>query len=351
MKTYLRTVSAAALVIATSTLVASAADPITVVGWGGTWDKAYKDGVWDKYTEQTGIPIIQEEWGGEVAKVRAQVQAGNVTYDVVSVEAPAMEIGCAEGLFVPLTREVTGDPENYLPGTLHECGVASDTWSTIMTYNTDVFKDGSGPKTWADFWDVEKFPGKRGLYSQAQFTLENALMADGVKGEDMYKVLSTPEGVDRAFAMLDKIKPHVVWWSTTTQGIQNLDSGEVVMSDAFNARITNEVVQEKKPYTIVWDAGFFYGTDFWAVVKGAPHEKEGVDLLKWFSIPENQAGFSKLYAYGTGRKEAAALIPAEWAANLPTSDDHIKFATAYDNDFWTENKEALEERFKAWQAK
>lgn len=351
MRIYLRTVSAAALCLAASTLAVSAAGPITVVGWGGSWDKAYKDGVWDKYTEQTGIPIVHEEWAGEVAKVRAQVQAGNITYDVVSTEAPGMEIGCAEGLFVPLTPEITGDPENYLPGTLHECGVASDTWATILTYNTDVFKGDAGPKSWADFWDVEKFPGKRGVYAQAQFTLENALMADGVKREDMYKVLSTPEGVDRAFAMLDKIKPYAVWYSTTPQAIQNLDSGEVVMSDQFNARITDEVMKEKKPYAIVWEAGYFYGTDYWAVVKGAPHEQDALDLLKWFSVPENQAGFSKLYAYGTGRKEAAAMIPPEWAANLPTSPEHIEYATAYDNDFWTENKEALEERFKAWQAK
>lgn len=68
MRTYLQIVSAAAICFATSTFAASAADPVTVVGWGGTWDKAYKDGVWDKYTEQTGTPIVMEEWGGEVAK-------------------------------------------------------------------------------------------------------------------------------------------------------------------------------------------------------------------------------------------------------------------------------------------
>jgi putative spermidine/putrescine transport system substrate-binding protein len=343
-------VSAVVLCLAASTLAASAADPITVVGWGGTWDKAYKEGVWDKYTAQTGIPIVQEEWGGEIAKVRAQVQAGNITYDLVSSEAPALEVGCAEGLFVPLTPEITGDPANYLPGTIHECGVGSDTWATILAYNTDVFTGDAGPKSWADFWDVERFPGKRGVYAQAQFTLENALMADGVRPEDMYTVLRTPEGVDRAFAMLDKIKPHAVWWSTTTQAIQNLDSGEVVMSDLFNARVTNEALVEKKPYAIVWQAGFFYGTDMWAVVKGAPHEKEALDLLAWFSIPENQAGFSKLYAYGTGRKEAADLVPADWKVNLPTSPEHIEYGAAYDNEFWTENKEALEERFKAWLA-
>lgn len=351
MGRFLNAISTAAVGVVLTAVAAQGAEPITVVGWGGTWDKAYKEGVWDKYTKQTGVPIVQEEWEGEVAKVRAQVQSGSITYDLVSVEAPAAEIGCAEGLFVPLTPEVTGDPSSYLQGGLHECGVASDTWATILTYNTNVFKGDSGPKSWADFWNVDKFPGKRGVYAQAQYTLENALMADGVKPADVYKVLSTPEGVDRAFAMLDKIKPNAVWWSGTTQAIQNLDSGEVVMSDQYNARITNEALKEKKPYAIVWEAGFFYGTDMWAVVKGAPHEKEALDLLKWFSEPENQAGFSALYAYGTGRKEAAQFIPAEQLANLPTSPEHLKYGMAYDNAFWTEHKEALEERFKAWLGK
>ena len=349
MKRYMISVLAFLAVLGGSHSV-FAGDAITIVGWGGTWDKAYKEGVWDPYMKETGKKLAFEEWEGEVAKVRAQIQSGNITYDLVSVEGPALEVGCAEGLFVKLTPEVTGDPSKYLPGTLGECGVASDTWATILTYNADVIK-GEGPKSWADYWDVTKFPGKRGMYAQAQYTLENALMADGVVPGDVYKVLRTKEGVDRAFAMLDKIKPNVVWWSSTTQGIQNLSSGEVVMSDQYNARITNEILQEKKNYKIVWEAGFFYGTDMWAVVKGSPNEKSTLDLLKWFSVPEHQAGFSKLYAYGTGRIEAGDFIPAAWKANLPTAPEHAKFSATYDNAFWAENKEALEERFKNWQAK
>jgi len=340
--------SAAALIAVTATAV-QADDAITVVGWGGNWDKAYKAGVWDKYTEQTGKKIVLEEWDGALAKVRAQVQSGSITWDVVSPEAPAVEIGCAEGLFVPLPVEVTGDPAKYLPGTIHECGVASDTWATILAYNADAIK-GEAPKSWADYWNVEKFPGKRGMLAQAQYTLENALMADGVPPGKVYEELRKPGGVDRAFAMLDKIKPHVVWWTTSTQAVQNLASGEVVMTDQYNARITNDVVNEKKNYVIVWEAGFFYGTDMWSVVKGSSNEKEALELLKWFSIPENQAGFSKLYAYGTGRVEAADYIPEDWKKNLPTSPEHIKHGASYDTAFWVENKEALEERFKAWQA-
>lgn len=328
---------------------AHAAETITVVGWGGNWDKAYKEGVWDKYTDQTGIKIVMEEWAGELAKVRAQVQSGSIAWDLVSPEAPSLEIGCAEGLFVPLTPEITGDPSNYHPGTIHECGVASDTWATILAYNADSIK-GEGPKSWADFWDVEKFPGKRGMLSQAQYTLENAMMAAGVASADVYAELRKPDGVDRAFAMLDKIKPHVVWWSTSTQAMQNLDSGEVVMTDQYNARVTNDAIKEKKNYKIVWKAGFFYGTDMWAVVKGAPNEQAALDLLKWFSIPENQAGFSKLYAYGTGRIEAADYVPDDWKKNLPTAPEHAQYGAVYDTQFWVENKEVLEERFKAWLA-
>lgn len=329
---------------------ALAADPITVVGWGGNWDKAYKTGVWDVYTAKTGIAIVLEEWGGEIAKVRAQVQSNNVTYDVVSVESPSLEVGCAEGLFVKLTPEITGDPTKYFPGTLHECGVASDTWATILAYNGDYLK-GEAPQSWADYWNTEKLPGKRGMLAQAQYTLENALMADGVAPADVYTELRKPGGVDRAFAMLDKIKPHVVWWTSSAQAIQNLASGEVVMTDQYNARITNDIINEKKNYHIVWEAGFFYGTDMWAVVKGSSQEQAGLDLLKWFSVPENQAGFSKLYAYGTGRIEAAELVPAEWRKNLPTAPDHVKYGATYDDAFWVENKEALEARFKTWLAK
>lgn len=55
-------------------------------------------------------------------------------------------------------------------------------------------------------------------------------------------------------------------------------------------------------------------------------------------------------AYGTGRVEAADFVPDDWKQHLPTSPDHAKFGASYDDAFWVENKESLEERFKAWQA-
>lgn len=327
---------------------ASAEDSFTAVGWGGSWNEAYDQGVFQPFTKESGIKVTVDEWEGDLAKVRAQIESNAIVYDFVSVEAPALEIGCAEGLFEKLPEAIYAQKDEYLPGTIHPCGIASDTWATVMVYDGNKIKD--GPHSWADFWDVEKFPGKRGMLGGAQYTLENAVMAMGVAPADVYTELRKPDGVDKAFAMLDKIKPHVVWWTSSTKALQNLAAGEVVMTDLYNARVTSENEKNKTNYVIAWDAGFFYGTDMWAVVKGAPHAAEAEKFLDFFAKPENQAGFPKLYAYGVGHKKVADYLTPEQIKRLPTSGDNLAHGAVYDTDFWAENKEALEQRFQAWLA-
>jgi putative spermidine/putrescine transport system substrate-binding protein len=342
-----RIVTAAALALIAATASASAEESMTAVGWGGSWNEAYDKGVFQPFTAESGIKVNLDEWGGEIAKLRTQIESNAVVYDFVSVEAPALEIGCAEGLFEKLPDSIYGDRDNYLPGTIHPCGLASDTWATVMVYDGNRLKE--GPKSWADFWNVEKIPGKRGMLGQAQYTLENALMADGVAPGEVYDVLRSEGGVDRAFAALDRIKPHVVWWTSSTNALQNLSAGEVVMTDLYNARVTAEN-EKGSNYVIVWEAGFFYGTDMWAIVKGAPNRDNAVKFAEFFAKPENQAGFPKLYAYGVGHKDVSKFLTAEQLERLPTSDKNLPYAAVYDNDFWAENKEALEQRFQAWLA-
>jgi putative spermidine/putrescine transport system substrate-binding protein len=327
---------------------ASAEESFTAVGWGGSWNEAYDKGVFQPFTQETGVKVVVDEWEGELAKVRAQIESNAIVYDFVSVEAPQLEIGCAEGLFEKLPDAIYAQKDEYLPGTIHPCGLASDTWATVMVYDGNKIKD--GPQSWADFWDVEMFPGKRGLLGGAQYTLENAMMAAGVAPADVYTELRKPDGVDRAFAMLDKIKPHVVWWTSPTKALQNLTAGEVVMTDLYNARVTSENEKNKTNYVIAWNAGFFYGTDMWAVVKGAPNAAAVGKFLDFFAKPENQAGFPKLYAYGVGHKKAADFLDAAQQERLPTSAQNLPHGAVYDTDFWAENKEALEQRFQAWLA-
>ncbi|WP_187172480.1 extracellular solute-binding protein, partial [Enterococcus faecium] len=126
------------------------------------------------------------------------------------------------------------------------------------------------PKGWADFWDVKTFPGKRGMRKGARYNLEFALMADGVPVKDVYKVLATKDGQNRAFKKLDQLKPNIQWWEAGAQPPQFLVAGDVVMSTAFNGRI-DAAQREGKNLKVVWN-GSIYDLDYWAIPKGSPNK-------------------------------------------------------------------------------
>lgn len=208
---------------------------LTVISFGGATKAAQEQAYFKPFERSGGGQVVAGEYNGEMAKVKAMVDVGKVSWDVVEVESPELLRGCDEGLFERLDPARFGDPAQFVPGTFSECGVATYVWSMVMAY--DSTKLARAPQSWADFWNVREFPGKRGLRKGAKYTLEVALLADGVKAEDLYKVLATPEGVSRAFAKLDQLKPNIQWWEAGAQPPQWLAAGDVVMSAAYNGRI------------------------------------------------------------------------------------------------------------------
>ena len=238
--------------------VAAHANDLTVVSWGGAYTKSQVEAYHKPFTAKTGKNILSEDYNGGIAEIKAQVEAGNVTWDIVDVELSDAIRACDEGLLetidhstLPAGADGTPATEDFLEGTLYDCAVANIVWSTIYAYDSSKISD--GPKTMADFFDLQKFPGKRGLRKGAKVNLEFALIADGVPASEVYDVLGTPEGVDRAFAKLDTIKSEVVWWEAGAQPPQMLADGEVTMTTAYNGRIFNAVAGEGKPFEIVWD--------------------------------------------------------------------------------------------------
>ena len=179
------------LVLALSALCALPAlaqQQITVVNFGGANANAQKKAYYEPFEKATGTKVIAVEYNGEQAKIKAMVETKKVTWDVVEVESPDAARGCDEGLFEKMDYSKLGGKESFLPAAVSECGVGVFVWSTVMAWNGDKLKD--GPKTWADFWDTKKFPGKRGMRKGARYNLEFALMADGVKAADVYKAVN-----------------------------------------------------------------------------------------------------------------------------------------------------------------
>src|SRR5690606_8967984 len=125
-----------------------------------------------------------------------------------------------EGLFMEIDHDAllvpapdgTPPTEDFLEGTVSDCFIPQIIYSFAFAYRTDAYQ-GEQPQTMADVFDLEKFPGKRTLQRSPVNNLEWALIADGVSVDDVYDVLDTPEGIERAFAKLDTIKREVIWWT------------------------------------------------------------------------------------------------------------------------------------------
>ncbi len=179
---------------------------------------------------KTGKSIVSEDYGGGIAEIKAQVESGNVTWDLVDVELSDAIRACDEGLLEPIDHSILtpapdGTPavEDFLPGTLFDCAVANIVWSSVYVYDTTKVRNwNSANQDVLIFSILPHIPGKRGMRKSPKVTMEFALIADGVPVSEVYNVLGTEEGVARAFAKLDTIKDDVVWWEAGAQPPQLL---------------------------------------------------------------------------------------------------------------------------------
>jgi len=341
---------------------AATAGSITVVSWGGAYTKSQVEAYHKPWIAKTGNQIVSEDYNGGLAEVKAQVEAGNVTWDLVDVELSDAVRGCDEGLLetidpaiLPPAPDGTPAMDDFIPGAVGECWVANIVWSTIYAYDKSKMSD--GPTTMADFFDLAKFPGKRGLRKGPKANLEMALIADGVAAGDVYEVLGTDEGVDRAFAKLDSIKDSVVWWEAGAQPPQLLADGEVAMTTAYNGRIFNAVAAEDKPFEIVWD-GQIYDLDLWVMPKGAPNKNLAMEFIAFSTDTQRLADQASWISYGPARKSSSALVGSyatkpdlAMGPQMPTAPENFKTAVQNDFEFWADNQDELNERFNAWLAK
>ncbi|MBB4287473.1 ABC transporter substrate-binding protein [Roseospira goensis] len=351
--------AACALAVAGTAGSALAAEALNVVSWGGAYTKSQVEAYHKPWMEQTGNQINSIDYDGNVAPVKAQVESGNVTWDVVDVELSDAVRLCDEGLLelmpldeLPPAPDGTPAEDDFIQGTLHDCAVATIVWTNIYAYDETQFPD-NPPTTIADFFDVESFPGKRGMRKIAKANLEFALMADGVPPADVYDVLSTPEGVDRAFAVLDKIKDHVVWWEAGAQPPQMLADGEVAMTTAYNGRIFNAIAVEDKPFEIVWD-GQVWDLDLWVIPKDAPNKDLAWEFVKFSTATEQIARQAEWISYGPARQSSVPLIGSHAEAgipmgpHMPTAPENFKNALQNDFLWWADHADEMNERFNAW---
>ena len=320
---------------------------LTIVSWGGAHQDSQREVYFQPFMEETGAEILEDSYNGGLAQIRSQVQTGSITWDLVQVEAPELVRGCQQGLFEFIPWEDIGDPGDFIPGAATDCGVGTIVWAMVMAYDADRV-DGN-PGSWEDFWDVETYPGNRGLRRGAKFNLEIALMADGVPVDEVYEVLATDEGVDRAFAKLDELKDHIQWWEAGAQPPEWLASGDVAMTTAYNGRI-GAAQREGRNFEISWD-GQLYSVDSWVILRDSDNFDQAVEFIRFASDPGRQAQLPEYIPYGPTMSDAIPHVPEEVRDDLPTAEANLENAIENDTEFWIDREENLDERFNAWIAR
>ncbi|MBP2236122.1 putative spermidine/putrescine transport system substrate-binding protein [Sinorhizobium kostiense] len=329
---------------------------VTVVSFGGSYGESIKQAFLAPFQRESSIKTNMVDYNGGLGELSAQVETGNVTWDVVDLEMQDLVRACDDGLLETLTKlrlpdaaDGTDPKADFVEGTLQDCGVGNIIWSTVIAFNDDMFP-GDKPSKMADFFDLERFPGKRGLMKKPQAVLEWALIADGVDAKDVYDVLATPDGVERALSKLDTIRDHVVWWDAHAQAPQLLADKEVAMTMAANGRIYTAAAVGGKPFTTIWDRQI-WAPEFWAIPKGAHNIDAAKKFIAFAARPEQMAVQASNIAYGPARKSAAELADDKMRPYLPTEKSN--FATAIHNDveFWADHGDSINERFVVWLSK
>jgi len=312
---------------------------------GGIYTKAYGAVYYRPFTEKTGIEVVGVAANAEpTAQIRSMVETGSYTWDMAKISNPAILI-LTSGDKKYLQKHglesepvIATIPDHYRS----DYGVGTNVYSTVLAYRSDAFKGREAPKSWADFWNVKDFPGRRALRKHPFDTIEEALMADGVPGDQVY-----PCDLDRAFAKLDAIKPEVaVWWTSGAQVEQMLGSGEVDMVATWVSR-PQSAAANGAPVGIVWNQNI-WGCDNWSILAGTPNADACREFITFASDPKRMASLTEYFAAGVTQPAAFDYIKPEIAKDCPTSPENIKTGVPINAKYWFDNQRDVIERFNAW---
>ena len=309
--------------------------------WGGRWTKEEDQAIFKPFTAATDIEVIPVT-PVSIAKLRAQVQTGNYEWDVSNMNPIEVRQAELEGLVEPLDFTQI-DRSKIAPGAVFGNSLEMLVISTNLVFRKDKFPNG-GPQSWADFWDVARFPGPRGLYNRSFTNVAIALLADGVAPDALY-----PLDLDRAFRKLDQIKKHVtVWWTQGGQSEQIIRDGEIVMGSMWNAR-AQSLIDVGAPVKMVWNQAEHLSTNRF-VAKGTPRAKDAMRFIEFAVQAKPLAEFCDALTYGPLNPQSLSFLSPERAKVMPTWPEHARVGFRHDPAWLAPNLTPLTERYNRWLA-
>lgn len=322
---------------------------LTVMTWPGSYGRAQASAQMHPFAATKNVDVHTALWDGELAEVAAMAQ--NHKADVIDFELPTAVKACNRHLLekidpaiLPPGADGTPAGRDFVPGAIGPCWVGGMVYSQVMIYSPRLKRT---PATLVDFFDRRKFPGRRALSrANAKFNLEMALLADGVTPADVYKTLETPEGLDRAFAKLDALKP--IWAHDSKDALEWVKNGRAAMATALNGDVPSD-----KAFTpgVIWDHQL-YELDVFGVPAGDPNKDRALDFIAFATGSRPLAAMAGWVAFGPARHSALALVKNNPETGepmrplLPTAPENFVHAFAVDDSWWETHGAAIASRWQ-----
>lgn len=342
------------------------ADSLTLVSWGGAYQDSQLKAYVEPYLEANpGVSVTWDESSPEaVAKLRAQSEAGNITWDLVDVTAADAMRLCDEGLAMEVDHdEILAEAPDGTPATedfgdmiVSDCFIPQIAYSITNAYRTDVAEwNGETPQDICALFDTETFPGNRTLERRPINNMEWALICDGVEFADVYDVLETNEGQQRALDKLGTIKDQTIWWTSAAESIQTMADSEAVIGSSYNGRFFSAIVEQDQPLEMLWDTQV-YDIDGWVIPDGLPDDRLNrvLHFLEFATDTQRLADQAKYISYGPARASSAPLVSThaelgiDMAPHMPTNPANSSNAFVQNYEWWADYRDDIDAKFQAW---
>jgi putative spermidine/putrescine transport system substrate-binding protein len=317
---------------------------LTFVSYGGIYQDGQMKAAVDPFATESGARILQDG-PTDNAKIKAQVDSGNVTWDVIDSTNVVTAQHCGD-LFMPIDTSIVDVSKIPAGAKTDDCSVPAMSYGLIVVYNTKKY-GANPPKSWADFYDTAKFPGKRAVQGSSgeldPGVLEGALLADGVAPDKIY-----PIDAERALRKMSTIRDDFVFWTTGANAQQLIESGQVDMALVWSGRAYS-AVKNGAPFAPMWNQ-WMPEADTITVPKGAKNPKASMALINYYLGAQQQAKLAELTSYSPINVDSKPQLDELAKSFVTTSPERDKDKFPLDIAWWSKNNDAMISAYTNWLA-
>ncbi|MEI9930523.1 MAG: extracellular solute-binding protein [Rhizomicrobium sp.] len=332
---------------------------LTAVTWSGAYGRAQASALFIPYEQKTGVDVHIAQYDGGLKELRRTVESKQYGWDIIDLELPDAIAACHEGLLehvdgasLPPGEDGNSAASDFVANAIGPCWVGSVVYSQVIAYAPARFGSAKAISL-SDFFDTTRFPGPRAMKStSAKFNLELALLADGVAPKDVYSVLSTDQGVDRALKKLDSIRSSIVWWTHSSEPVAMLSDGRAAFATVLNGDVY-EAALHHRALGVIWDRQL-YELDVFGIPRGDPKREMATDFVRFATSTSSVSSVARWVPYGPARLSAARLgnenpeLKIAMQPFSPTAPGHWRTAFAIDDNWWLLHGAEIAPRWQSW---